>query len=379
VDTPNLITTSDAANKSAITFRPVTFDDYGGIAELGTRYALEAESYEQWFHLWANNPVYHQFPNWPIGWVLENEEKEMVGHIGNVPLLYEFENRRLVAGASRAVVVDTRYRTYSFQLFRSFFKQKQVDLFLATTVNEQAAKANQVFRALRVPAGSWDESVFWITNYQGFSASLLAMKDVRAKRLSYPLSAGLLLRDAVEGKWWKTRANGIEPECCTEFDERFEDFWQKLRRTYPHRLLANRSRETMQWHFRHPLEKGRAWVLTVSKGSALVAYAVFLRQDNTAFSLKRMRLVDFQALEDTEFLRPILCHALARCRRDGIHMLEAMGFGPEKQRVIDSLSPHRRSLSSWRYFYKAADPQLAESLKTAEVWDPSCYDGDSSL
>ena len=111
-------------------------------------------------------------------------------------LLCEFENRRLVASASRAVVVDSRYRTYSFQLFRNFFKQKQVDLFLATTVNEQAAKANQVFRAMRVPAGSWDESVFWITNYHGFSASLLAMKELHTKHLSYPLSAGLLLRDA---------------------------------------------------------------------------------------------------------------------------------------------------------------------------------------
>jgi hypothetical protein len=111
----------------------------------------------------------------------------------------------------------------------------------------------------------------------------------------------------------------------------------------------------------------------------LVAYAIFLRQDNAALSLKRMRLVDFQTLEDVELLRPILCHALARCRRDGIHIVEAMGFGPEKQRVIDSLSPHRRALTSWRYFYKAADSELAEKLKNSQVWDPSCFDGDSSL
>jgi isochorismate hydrolase len=56
-----------------------------------------------------------------------------------------------------------------------------------------------------------------------------------------------------------------------------------------------------------------------------------------------------------------------------------MGFGPEKQRVIDSLSPHRRALTSWRYFYKAADSELAEKLKNSQVWDPSCFDGDSSL
>jgi hypothetical protein len=381
VDTPSLVTVSDPANKSAIKIRQVTVDDHRWIAELEARYSLETESYEQWAHLWVNNPAFHEFPDWPIGWVLENEDNETVGHIGNVPLLYEFKNQRLLAGASRAVVVDTRYRSYSFQLFRNFFKQKSVNLFLATTVNEQATKANQVFRAVQVPVGNWDQSVFWITNYQGFSASLLAMKELRlAKGLSYPLSAGLLLRDAVEGKWLKSRENGIEPDYCTAFDDRFEEFWQKLRKSFSHRLLANRSREVLQWHFKHPLKNGRAWMLSVSNGTGLVAYGIFLRQDNPAYALKRMRLVDFQALPgSTELLRPILCHALARCRRDGVHMLEAMGFGPEKQQIIDTLSPHRRPLTSWRYFYKAADPQLAECLKQPEVWDPTCFDGDSSL
>jgi hypothetical protein len=84
-----------------------------------------------------------------------------------------------------------------------------------------------------------------------------------------------------------------------------------------------------------------------------------------------MRLVDFQVLEDdTQLLRPLLCHALARCRREGIHMLEAFGFAPQKQRVIDSLSPGRRKLESWRYFYKAGNRQLAECLKNPQVWDP---------
>jgi hypothetical protein len=93
-----------------------------------------------------------------------------------------------------------------------------------------------------------------------------------------------------------------------------------------------------------------------------------------------MRLVDFQSLDgNSELLLPLLCHALARCRREGIHMLEAIGFPPEKQRVIDSLLPNWRNLESWLYFYKAAKRQLAECLKDPQVWDPSCFDGDASL
>jgi hypothetical protein len=367
--------------KTGLTFRQVAFDDYEKIAALQSRYAIGIESYEAWSHLWANNPTFHEFQNWPMGWVLENEHNEIVGHVANIPLRYELANQRLVASASRAVVVDARYRSYSFQLLSRFFYQKPVDLFLATTVNAQASKANQVFRVCRVPVGQWDRSAFWITNYLGFSESLLAMKEIyHAKALGYPVATGLFLRDLLGARRFKAQRNGVEPEFCPGFDERFDEFWQQLRTAYPRQLLAVRSREMLEWHFKHALARNRAWVLTISKGSSLMAYGIFFRQDNPAHALTRMRLVDFQVLGgNTDLLRPILCHALSRCRREGIHMLEAIGFSAEKQQVIESLAPHARNLSSWRYFYKAGNRPLAETLKNPAVWDPSCFDGDASL
>ena len=66
-------------------------------------------------------------------------------------------------------------------------------------------------------------------------------------------------------------------------------------------------------------------------GSSLTAYAIFVRQDNPAHSLTRIRLVDFQSLgDDEELLHPLVCCALERCRQEGIHMLEAIGFPPEQ-------------------------------------------------
>ena len=373
---------SSSVPKSGVRFREAKFDDYGQIAELQGRYGMETETCEAWIHLWADNPACQGFPHWPIGWLLENEENRVVGYIGNLPRRYQLGSRNVIVTSTRGLVVDERYRSYSVPLLSLFFNQKQVDLFLDTTVGPGALKAHEIFRALRVPAGIWDQAFFWITNYKGFSASLLARKQMREAKglLHYPLSAGLFLRDTLEGRTLRMRGNGLKPSFCTQLDERFEAFWQTLRQSCPHRLLANRSQPMLDWHFKHALADGRAWVLTLNEGSALSAYAIFLRQDNASFSLKRVRLVDFQALNGrTELLSSILCHAFARCRREGIHMLEAMGFAPEKQRVIDSLLPHRRALSSWRYFYKTANPELAEILKRPEVWDPSCFDGDASL
>jgi hypothetical protein len=374
------IMSETAGTKWGLKFRQATFDDYDEIALLATRYSLEPETREDWVHLWADNPAYHQLRNWPIGWVFENEDKRIVGYVGNIPLLYEIGGQRLTVTASRGFVVDIPHRSYSLSLLNQFFKQKGVDLFLNTTVNAEASKPHEVFRALRVPVGTWNEAAFWITKYRDFSACLLAKKEFRATRwLSYPLSVGLWLRDGMGGRFWKTDCAGVEVSSCSQFDERFEDFWQQLRH-FPRRLLANRSREMLEWHFKRPLENGKAWVLTVGKGSALAAYAIFLRRDNSAFSLKRMRLIDFQVLEgNAELLRALICHALARCRREGIHMLECIGLTPDKQRVIDALAPHWRKLSSWRYFYKATNRQLAQTLEDPAVWDPSCFDGDASL
>jgi len=369
------------SSKSAVRFRQARFEDHAQIADLQARYGMDTETYDAWIHVWADNPACQDFPDWPIGWILENEDQQVVGYVGNLPRRYEFGGRKMLVASTRGLVVDTPYRSYSLPLLSHFFNQRQVDLFLDTTVGPGALKAHEIFRALRVPTGMWDQAFFWITNYEGFSASVLARKQIRsANGLCLPLSGGLFLRDVLQGRRFKMRCNGLDVDSCSAIGGRFDDFWQKLRKSATNCLLANRSRQMLDWHFKHPLAAGRAWVLTIGKGPELAAYAIFLRQDNPSFSLKRMRLVDFQALDGrTELLSPMLCHAFARCEREGIDMLEVMGLGEQKQQVVDSLLPHRRALSSWRYFYKTSNRELAESLKDPLAWDTSCFDGDASL
>jgi len=361
--------------------REARFDDYLQISALESRYGLQPKSYDEWTDLWNHNPAYQKASGWPIGWVCENAENEIVGSIGNIPLIYELGNQSLLAATSRSLVVDSRYRLYSFELLGQFFNQKEVDLFVNTTVNAKASKLQEVFQCARVPVGSWDRSAFWITNYRAFTESLLSKRELPGvPGLSYPLSAGLFLRDALTGRTLRSGRNGTEIQFCTQFDNRFDQFWELLRKRSAGRLLASRSRDVLEWHFGNALNKDRAWVLSVSNGGDLSAYAIVCRQDNAGFGLKRMRLVDFQALpSQTELLKLILHRALERCQNEGIHILEAVGFSNQKMKIIESMNPHHRELSSWRYFYKASNQPLADRLKDPEVWDPSFFDGDSSL
>jgi hypothetical protein len=364
---------------ASVEVREACFDDYAKIANLQARYELEVRSYEEWSHLWINNPVYRGREWWPIGWVLETGDKEIVGYIGNIPLLYEFQGRMLLTATGRAFVVDEQHRSHSFMLLDRYFRQPKVDLHLNTTVNAQAVSAYGIFRAMRVPVGEWDQSAFWITNHRGFVESLLKSRSIPlAGILSFPISLASRLRELFSHKELKADS-AVQVDYSSSFDDRFEAFWAELK-TNNRRLLAVRDRETLEWHFRHSLLGDRIWILTVGTPSRIDAYAIFFRDDNPKFDLKRMRLVDFQALNDGHhLLLSMLASALQRCRAEGIHMLEIIGYCPEKREVVDGAIPYRRQLPSWMYFYRTKNRELAEQLKSADVWDPSGFDGDSSF
>jgi hypothetical protein len=361
--------------------REALFEDYEQISRLEDKYDLETKSREEWEHIWISNPTYKGFEKrWPIGWVLEDEERQIVGYLGNIPLSYEFHGRKLVAAVTHAWVVESPYRGYSILLLDSYFAQKNADLFLSTTLNAQASDGFCVFGSPAVPVGRWDHSAFWITHYRGFVSSWIRMKSVRINLLTVPFSSGLWLQDALKRKSSKHDRNGAKIEAVDSFDRRFDIFWQALRERYPHLLLAVRNSEELEWHFRYAIQKKNVWILTIANGSELTAYSVFCRQDSVRFGLKRMRLVDFQALDgSSSLLLPMLCWALQRCHTEGIHMLECIGLCPLHSDVFESLASRQRRLPSWLYFYKARDRSLAQKLENPQAWRPSWFDGDGTL
>ena len=358
-----------------VKLREASFDDYKSIASLGAQYGLRPRSSEEWRHVWVNNPEYQRHEHWPIGWVLENNDREIVGSIGNVPLAHEFRGQRLTTATGRSWVVDTRYRSFAMLLLDEFFAQDKVDLFLNTTVNQHAMEAYKCFESPPVPRGDWNRSAFWITHYPGFAESALQARRSRfSPLLKYPLAASLRLKDAVAvNRAPSTRA--IEVRVEQSFDERFNVFWEALRARNQRLLLGVRTREVLEWHFRFHLQRQQAYVLTVSDGDKLMAYSIFYRKDKDEYGLKRVRLVDYQSLNhDAASLAAMLDRMLRICRKEKIHMLEDVGC------ALEGVSaPHQRDLPSWLYYYKANRPQLVKELSDAACWRPFLFDGDSSL
>jgi hypothetical protein len=364
--------------------REVRFDDHSQVAALALKFGLDADDFRAWKNLWMDNPAFREIKvKFPMGWVLETVDGRIVGHLGNIPIRYELEGRRILVATGQSWVVDAAYRPYSLLLMGTYFRQANVDLFLTTSANSQSAVPLGVFQWIRVPKGAWDRTLFWITHPQGFSESYLRKKGwPAAKLLSYPLSLGVSVRDHVRGHRFQKTGSDFAVLSCTAFDDRFDAFWTALKERKSKLLLAVRDRETLEWHFKFALLNNIAWIYTFEDSGGLIAYAVFLRQDRPLVGLKRVCLVDFQCLEQERapaLLTAMLRAAFERCRQESVHMLELIGPTPLLEECAERASPHRRQLPNWMYFYKTNDRFLSEKLLNADVWEPSVFDGDSPL
>ena len=363
------------------TVREASFADYEQIEALKARHHLSGYTEARWRHIYENSPLLRrQERTWPIGWVIESDDKKIVGHLGNTPLEYEWDNKPLIGAAGSLWVVDEEHRGRSLTLVRKFLRQPNVDLFLDTTATRVAGRVFEKLGMKRPPVPGYDRTAFWVLDRERFVASFLDWKRVQAPRiLTRPLAGMMAAAEKITGRS-RLMAGADEPvEFCAQFDERFDRFWKILRSQRPG-LLCVRDRENLNWRFQEAVGTGAAWVLAAGDTTTLRAYAICLRQDSLDIGLKRMRLADFQCAEGfPDALPAILSAALARCRREGIHMFEVVGFGAETKARIEALAPHRRQLPSWMFIYKAQDAVLARQLENPAGWDPCTYDGDGWL
>ena len=121
----------------------------------------------------------------------------------------------------------------------------------------------------------------------------------------------------------------------------------------------------------YPIARNAVWIYTLCDGDRLIAYAIFCRRDVPDVGLRRIRLLDYQSLDSApNHLLSILAEALERCRREGISVLESVGWGLESGDVMDRIAPYFRIMPSWQYFYKAGSPELASALRERRSLEP---------
>jgi hypothetical protein len=366
--------------------RAIADGDYSQIAAITAAHGFPPSiwSYEQWRHLWINNPAYLRFgENLPRGWVLEAEGR-IVGHIGDLPLLYEFEGRQLLVSNGYGYALEPQYRGYALFLAEQYWNQRLPDVVSGYQTNSDGFRMHAELGIRPIPLGTWDPKHFWITRRREFMAEWLRYKKLpAAELLAYPAAVALTTKDAWNRMLLRIHARQeTRIQISTDFDGRFDTFWNDLRARYPHKLLAVRALATLKWRFHFALHQRRLWIATFSEGGCLRAYAIFLLQhfDKPKDSTRQMIMADFQSLDrDDGVFYAMLRKALEQCRRSGSHLLVTMGVSASGT-DMSGLAPYRRSRPQHSTsLYKARDPVLSNALSATQAWCPTLYDGDMAL
>jgi hypothetical protein len=372
------------AQVSAARQREVQFSDFEAVAALKSRSGLSSDSLENWHRIWRDNAAV-KFATTPLckGWVLEADGR-IVGYLGSVPLLYQLGERPLLAATASGFAVDPAYRALSLGLLASFYRQKNIDLFLNTTAIESVGKLAAGFQAQRLPQEDYDTVLFWVLDARGF-VNAVAKKFGRTGALATVGTAlgslALKAKSVLHGGRHISASQRfkITEILVSQVGDDFELLWlRKL--AEKNRLFANRDPAQLRWHFTVPQDRRETRVLRCESQGRLVGYAVVQSETEQKTGLRRCLLSDMLVEgDDPEAVKSLGAAAYDLARTFRSHVLEVLGFPTNLRRVFLQWKPYSRKFPACPFYFKARDHALQGILATADGWYASPFDGDTTL
>ena len=375
---------SDSSSKT-VRRREAQFSDFQAVATLKERLGLSIDSEENWQRLWHNNPAVQQTGvTLPIGWLQENDDGEVVGYLGSVPLLYQYGEERILATATTAYAVDPAYRSRSLGLAGSFFRQECCDLYLDTTATVAAGRIMAAFKAQEVPQRDYGTVLFWILDTQAFLRA--AMRKLQLSEDFASIGAHLGSPILSGDSFFRRRRPrpGLARLSCRalrveEIADDFQELWIRKLREKP-RLLAWRTPEVLQWHFLIPHSKRIPHVLACFSNGRMEGYIIVVVGRDKNLGLRKAAVADLLVAGDNpEIVRELLAGAYDIAKTNSCDVLEVLGFPEEIRRICVEGKPYKRNYPACPFFYKTQRPHLQEVLTREESWYACPFDGDATL
>ena len=355
-----------------VRIRTATFADAQAIAQVHKRNGMGDLDVVFWRSRWEAYPFAAEFRDIPIGWVLETEDRSIVGILDNVHMLYELEGKRLKGAITSGWAVDPAYRGKSLQLMTTSLRQKGVDLWMDTSANLAASQILTAMKIPRIPIPDYGAPCFWAVRPRAFAQAALVRKAIPgAALLAWPAGLALLTRDIFRGSGRGRQKSTVRR--IREFDDRFEGFWRNIS-TGSKRLRAVRTRAVLEWRFRADLPSGGGVIVVAEQGATLLGYAVLVHREGSELGMSLYDVADLQAeRDDPSIIRDLLLGCINIAREDGVDAVKFMSGTPAKRAPADSLLPYTYRLPLWQQYFRASS-ELSAQLSTPDAWDFSYFD-----
>jgi len=370
-------------HRAQIRLHEVGFEDCENVSALKSQLGLRSDSLANWYRLWRNNPAMSTPDAVPMGWVLESTEG-IVGYLGNIPLRCFYQRKPLRVATCHGLAVRPSYRAHTLGLVASYFRQKDIDLFVSTSANESAGKLYASFKAQPLPQQDYGEVPLWVINSHRFLTAV--RKKLAVDGAVGALSArvgGWLLR--MESALRRRRPFGLAAQFRLsqigpgDISDEFDGLWLKKLGETP-RLIADRSVASLRWHFNIPGDRRETTILRCVYSGRLVGYAVVTSETVEGIDLRKASLVDLLVEnEDPAVIQQLVVAAYEFAHSTNQDVLELLGLPRTARQICAKWNPYARKYPSSPYLFKAADPGLQLLLKREESWYATPYDGDATL
>lgn len=364
--------------------REVRFSDFESVARLKERGGMAKDSQDNWCRLWQQNPALAVAKSQlSMGWVLETAQG-IVGYQGNVPLLYRFGGRTLVAATAAGLVVEPAYRPRCIVLLASFYRQRDVDLFVTTHTTASGASQLKALRAKALAQHDYDKVLFWVLDAHEFSKALAAkfgLGSGMAAAVGTFLGSSVLRADTLRRgpRGRRTNRFGVREIEVRDIGNEFEALWQRKLTETP-RLFADRSSASLRWHFTLPGSSSTVAVLCCHRFERLVGYAIVLHTIDRETGMRRSMLADILVeQDDSSVTEALLEAAYSNAIASGGHLFEVIGLPAHIRQILMRWNPYVRKYPTDPLIYKTADEALTRILADENAWYASPFDGDATL
>ena len=361
--------------------RNVSIGDYEKIKVLLKRHNMNLINYKRWLNLWKKNPSLKSSRiKWTKGWVIE-DNKKVVGHIGQFPMQYFLNKKPYLSSILYGWVVDKQYRSHSIVLLRKYFSQSSIDLFLITNLNEISNKIMKAIKVKEVPVESLNYSLVIALNIKNITKSLF-------KNISFPFkkfilnicSSLLLLLFQKKINSWKNKFSSKNIIKHSEFDKKFNHFWEKIKNSQKNKFLFRRDKDSLKWHLDYFVKNRKAWIYLSVKNKKINGYSICIEKNNLKKGIKSALLLDLVTLDHSqEVSKNLIGTNIAEARRRNCDIFEFRGFDKEKVLCMNSFNPFKKELLHNPFCYKPNNKKLNVLLAQNKYWYPSYLDGDAII
>jgi hypothetical protein len=358
--------------------------------------------------------AYRWLRSHPLGndmhrWVAVTGDDQVVGHLAAAPQYYRINGQRVAAHTPCDYMVNSRHGFQALSLMRTFFRVTsncvacdmvpaviEVESRLGAEVAGQLQYAVKLLNVSRLPAPSLPAPVRRLLRpeeqtsvVRGYTNRPGTEPRETEEQISAPpvqprapipapvkklLNGGLRMVDEALGSGF---AGGLKAEVINEFDESFDDLFEKVAAAVD--CVPEKNAEFLRWRYGPGSPQYPVTVLGVKGGETLLGYAVLM----VASTGQDGYILDLTTLpERRDVARTLLRESVRHFRRAGAQIV--------RYRFCESAnSPRSGDLRRLGFFYrrgrrnsllvKFSDSSLHEAARDITRWSYAAGDGEASF